>query len=128
MESVQARVLLRIFVTSLFFTGRSCLPHAQLPSWRTTPCLLSVTAYQCIRSYPPYLEGISSISNLRAPHAMLTRDPTNMDWNTEVGNRFGFRDVVFCHLRCNSVFRTLFSKFRSHEAKALLNFFPLLKT
>jgi hypothetical protein len=33
---------------------------------------------QYIRSYPPYLEGISSIRNLRTRHAVVTRDPPNM--------------------------------------------------
>jgi hypothetical protein len=33
---------------------------------------------QYIRSYPPYLEVVSSICNLRTRHAMVTRDPHNM--------------------------------------------------
>jgi hypothetical protein len=33
---------------------------------------------QYIRSFPPYLEGVSSISNLRTRHAMVTKDPPNM--------------------------------------------------
>jgi hypothetical protein len=33
---------------------------------------------QYIRSYPPYLEAISSIRNLRTLHAVVTRDPPNM--------------------------------------------------
>jgi hypothetical protein len=33
---------------------------------------------QYIRSYPPYLEAVSSILNLRTRHAMVTRDPPNM--------------------------------------------------
>jgi hypothetical protein len=33
---------------------------------------------QYIRSYPPYLEAVSSIHNLRTHHAMVTRDPPNM--------------------------------------------------
>jgi hypothetical protein len=34
---------------------------------------------QYIRSYPPYLEAISSICNLRAHHAMVTGNPLNME-------------------------------------------------
>jgi hypothetical protein len=34
---------------------------------------------QYIGSYPPYLEAISSIRNLRARHAVVTRDPPNME-------------------------------------------------
>jgi hypothetical protein len=33
---------------------------------------------QYIRSYPPYLEAVSSIRNLRTRHAAVTRDPPNM--------------------------------------------------
>jgi hypothetical protein len=33
---------------------------------------------QYIRSYPPYLEPVSSIRNLRTRHAVVTRDPPNM--------------------------------------------------
>ena len=36
------------------FTVRSCQHLAKTPSWRTTPCRLSVTDYWYIRSYPPY--------------------------------------------------------------------------
>jgi hypothetical protein len=31
-----------------------------------------------ILSYPPYLEGVSSIHNLRTHHAVVTRDPPNI--------------------------------------------------
>jgi hypothetical protein len=34
---------------------------------------------QYIRSYPPYLEGVSSNRNLRTRHAIVTRGPPNMD-------------------------------------------------
>jgi hypothetical protein len=37
---VQVRGLFWILVTSLFFTVRSCYPHAQPPTWKTTPCRL----------------------------------------------------------------------------------------
>jgi hypothetical protein len=33
---------------------------------------------QYIRSYPPYLEAVSSICNLRTHYAVVTRDPCNM--------------------------------------------------
>jgi hypothetical protein len=32
-----------------------------------------------IRSYPPYLEAVSSIRNLRTRRAVVTRDPRNME-------------------------------------------------
>jgi hypothetical protein len=34
---------------------------------------------QYIHSYPPYLEAFSSIRNLRTCHAVVTRDPLNME-------------------------------------------------
>jgi hypothetical protein len=34
---------------------------------------------QYIHSYPPYLEAFSSIRNLRMHHAVVTRDPLNME-------------------------------------------------
>jgi hypothetical protein len=34
---------------------------------------------QYIHSYPPHLEAVSSIRNLRMCHAMVTRDPPNME-------------------------------------------------
>jgi hypothetical protein len=33
---------------------------------------------QYIRTYPPYLEDVSSIRNLRTRHAVVTWDPPNM--------------------------------------------------
>jgi hypothetical protein len=33
---------------------------------------------QYIRSYPPYLEAVSSICNLRTRHSVVSRDPPNM--------------------------------------------------
>jgi hypothetical protein len=33
---------------------------------------------QYICSYPPYLEAVSSIRNLRTRNAVVTRDPPNM--------------------------------------------------
>jgi hypothetical protein len=44
------------FVISLFFKVRSCWHHAQPPSWRTTPCRLSTTAY-LIYSKLPCISG-----------------------------------------------------------------------
>jgi hypothetical protein len=41
--------------------------------------LLAPHPTQYICSYPPYLEVISSIRNLRMRHAVVTRDPSNMD-------------------------------------------------
>jgi hypothetical protein len=55
-ESVQVRGFLWIFVTSLFFMGRICWPHARPPSWRTTSCRLPATAY-LVYSQLPSISG-----------------------------------------------------------------------
>jgi len=53
--SVQVRgFLCKRYVTGYVFTVRSRLHLAQSPSWRTTPCRLSTTAFS-IYSWPPYI-------------------------------------------------------------------------
>jgi hypothetical protein len=51
LDLIQVRGFFRIFLTSLFLTVKS-YPHAQPPSWRTTPCLLSATAYSMYSQLP----------------------------------------------------------------------------
>lgn len=41
------------------FLSESLLAVYQPPMWRITHCHLSATAYQYLRSYPPYLEAVS---------------------------------------------------------------------
>jgi hypothetical protein len=78
-ESVQVRGLLWHFVTTFFLRRGvvSLTPNSQAgePSLVGYPVLL----IQCILSYPPYLEAVSSIRNLRTRHAVVTRDPPNME-------------------------------------------------
>jgi hypothetical protein len=66
---------LNIFVTSLFLrwgvVSPTPNPQAGGPLLVGCPRLL----IEHIRSYPPYLEGVSSIRNLRTRHAVATRDP-----------------------------------------------------
>jgi hypothetical protein len=50
-------------------------PEAGGPPLFACPRLL----IQYIRSYHPYLEAVSSICNLRMQHAVVTRDPSNME-------------------------------------------------
>jgi hypothetical protein len=40
--------------------------------------------FQYIRSYPPYLEVVSSIRNLRTRHAVVIRDPPNIDLRAQL--------------------------------------------
>jgi hypothetical protein len=46
------------FVTKPVFTVRSCQHLAQPPSWRTTPCRLSATAYSIYWQLPSILEAV----------------------------------------------------------------------
>jgi hypothetical protein len=57
-ESVKVRGALKHFVTNYFFTVRGCQPHAQRPSWRTTPCRLSATAYSTYSQQPSVSGGL----------------------------------------------------------------------
>jgi len=45
------------------FTVMGCRPHAQPPSWRTTPCRLSATAYS-IYSQLSSISGGPSLTNI----------------------------------------------------------------
>jgi hypothetical protein len=60
------------------FTGRvvSPPPNPQAGGPPTVRCPRLLMQY--IHSYPPYLEAVSSICNLRMRHAMVTVDPLNM--------------------------------------------------
>jgi hypothetical protein len=57
---------------------RGFQPHAQPPSWKTTPCRLSATAYSIYSQQPSVHGGLPSIHNLRMHHVVVTRDPPNM--------------------------------------------------
>ena len=46
------------FVTRPVFTAISCQHLAQLPSWRTTPCRPSETAYSVYSQIPSILETV----------------------------------------------------------------------
>jgi hypothetical protein len=61
------------FHNMLISCGEKVLTRAQLASWRTTPCWLSVTSYSHICSNLPYLEGVSSWGR-----AMLQWQGTNI--------------------------------------------------
>jgi hypothetical protein len=57
-------------------------PNAGVPPLVGCPRLL----IQYIRSYPPYLEAVSSIRNLRASHAVVVRGPLNIGVNLYTQN------------------------------------------
>jgi hypothetical protein len=52
------------------------MPNPEAEGPHLVSCLRLPIQY--IRSYPPYLEAISFICNLRTHHAVVTRDPPNM--------------------------------------------------
>jgi hypothetical protein len=71
--------LLVVFRNKLIFYGEEELaprptPQAGGPPHVGCPRLL----IQYIRSYPPKLEGVSSLRNLRTRHAVVTRDPPDI--------------------------------------------------
>jgi hypothetical protein len=72
-ESVQVRGPLRHFATSSFLRREvvSLIPNSQAGGLPLMGCPRLLSQY--IRSYPPYLEAVSSIRNLRTRHAVVTR-------------------------------------------------------
>jgi hypothetical protein len=67
-ESAQVRGALKYFVTSDISMVRGFQSHAQLPSWMTTPCRLSATAYSIYSQLPsPYLEVFPLSTTLTSP-------------------------------------------------------------
>jgi hypothetical protein len=66
--------LLVVFRNQFIFYGEELLAPRPTPKLEDHP----LSAVQYIRSYPPYLKGVSSILNLRMRYAVLTRDPPNM--------------------------------------------------
>jgi hypothetical protein len=72
------------FVTSLFLRWGVGSPTPNPPTGGPPPVGCPRLLIQYIRSYPPYLEGVSSIRNLRTHHAVVTRDPPNMEVKIEV--------------------------------------------
>jgi hypothetical protein len=76
-ESDQVRGALKHFVTIKNFYGEGLAPRPT-PSWRFTPCRLSVTAYSIYSQLPSVTGGLHSIRNLRTHHTVVTRGPSNM--------------------------------------------------
>jgi hypothetical protein len=62
----------------LNFYGEACYPNAQLPSWRATPCRLTLATYSVYSQLPSIAEGRPSIRYPRTRHAQVTRGPPNM--------------------------------------------------
>jgi hypothetical protein len=64
------------------------------PSPRTTPCRLSATAYSIYSQLPSVPGGLPFIGNLSKRHAVVTRDPPNVDPCSTVGNNLSAPDSV----------------------------------
>jgi hypothetical protein len=104
------------FVTCCFFTvGRRKNPRNP-PSWRTNHCRLFETVYSDICIHRPYLQTVFPIPNLRSRHAVVTRDPLNVDRLLRITNRIISYNSLDCFCaywlpeslftrvaRCNSI-------------------------
>jgi hypothetical protein len=71
-----------------------------------------------IRSYPPYLEAVSSIRNLRTRHAVVTVDPLNMDFKVHTQNMPAKSDKTCQGSQfLEAMLETITSPMRSRRAK-----------
>jgi hypothetical protein len=75
LELERARCLVRHLLTN-FFTAKSCEPPPSPLGGRTTTCKLSATIFSHL---PQYLATVSSSGHLRKGHAVVRRDPLNME-------------------------------------------------
>jgi hypothetical protein len=76
-DPVHVRDSVRHFVTICFFWRVvNPTPNPQAGGSLLDGCPRLLIQY--IRSCPPYLEAVSSIRNLRTGHAVVTRDPLNI--------------------------------------------------
>jgi hypothetical protein len=71
-ESVRVQGSCKLFITNLFFMVKGRQPHAQPPSWRTTPCRVPAAAYSIYLQLPSITESRSSIPCPRTLHAVVT--------------------------------------------------------
>jgi hypothetical protein len=71
--------LLENFRNKLIFYGEELLAPRPTPMLEDHPLSAARDCLLYIRSYSPYPEGVSSIHNLRTRHAVVTRDPPNME-------------------------------------------------
>jgi hypothetical protein len=80
-ESSQVRGALKHFVTIKNFYGEEL--SAPRPTFKLEdhPCWLSATTYSIYSQLPSVSRGLPSIRNLRTRHAVVSRDPPNMDQN-----------------------------------------------
>jgi hypothetical protein len=62
-----------------FFWWRVVSPTLNRQAWEPPVFSCPRLLIEYIRSYPLYLDGVSSIRNLRTRHAVVTRDTPNME-------------------------------------------------
>jgi hypothetical protein len=72
-----------IFRNKLIFYGKEFLAPRPTPKLED-PTMSAVLdcLFNIFPSYAPYLEAVSSIRNLRTRHAVVTRDPFSMRWDS----------------------------------------------
>jgi hypothetical protein len=81
---------------------------------------------QYIHSYPPYLEAVSSIHNLRMRYAMVTRHPPNVGYNQlkcKNGNFISYNCQTYC---CNKTVLISTPSSNFSEMATERTFFPKL--
>jgi hypothetical protein len=86
----------RLFVTfrhnPILYSGVS--PKANPHTWGTPIFGCPRLFIQHIRSYPPYLEAVYFIRNLRTRHALATNDPLNMEISSLRTQKFSHRRII----------------------------------
>jgi hypothetical protein len=68
------------FVTKIHFHGEELQPFAQPPSWRTTPCRLSATAYSIYSQLPSILEFVPPSATWGRAMPWWQGPICHMDW------------------------------------------------
>jgi hypothetical protein len=74
------------FATSLFLRRGIVSPRSNPPARGPTLVVCPRLLTQYIRSYPPYLEAVSSIHKLKTCHAVMTRVPLHQYLNLKNTN------------------------------------------
>jgi hypothetical protein len=78
----------KYFITStIFFMVGIVSPSPNSQLLGPLPADCPRVLIQNIRSYPTYLEALSSICNLRMHHAVVTRDPLNVGYTNTYNTR-----------------------------------------
>jgi hypothetical protein len=78
-RTIPGRRRFETFRSKLNFYGEELLAPLPTPSWGTTACRLSATAYAIYLQLPSVSGGLPSIRNLRTLHTVVSKDPPKME-------------------------------------------------